>query len=285
MKYYVVLDGLNEGIFKDSKTICEDNKNYSKRKIYKFSSQSEAEKFYADNKRDKKFFTIALDSNDYKIAEISSDMNISDINNSNVTFKVFNGKENLIKYLDRNDKNINKMKNNNSYTCSETALYKDLFDYDVEYITTKENRKIDTLIAYIDGSFSQELQMYSSGIVLLDPNEEAPFKEISLVGNNSNILKYKNVAGEILASVFAMNYSQKVNAKKLVLYYDYNGVEDICKQNIVGKYLFFIYSMFYNHISKKIDIEFVKVKSHSKNKYNNRADKIAKDALISKGVL
>ena len=39
------------------------------------------------------------------------------------------------------------------------------------------------------------------------------------------------------------------------------------------------YQAFYDNISKNVDITFVKVKGHSGDKYNDLADKLAKEAL------
>ena len=41
-----------------------------------------------------------------------------------------------------------------------------------------------------------------------------------------------------------------------------------------------LYRDFYNSISKKLKVDFIKVKAHSGDKYNEEADKLAKEALV-----
>ena len=90
----------------------------------------------------------------------------------------------------------------------------------------------------------------------------------------------RNVAGEIYGSMAAMKYALEKGIKKLSIYYDYMGIAKWCtgawKANKTGTRA---YQAFYQEVIKKVQVHFVKVKGHSNDKYNDRADHLAKSAL------
>lgn len=135
---------------------------------------------------------------------------------------------------------------------------------------------IDEIKAYIDGSYDNNTNCYSFGCVLI--NDGKIYKFMKAFDDEFN--KYKNVAGEIKASSFIINYSINRNIKKLHIFYDYEGIEawytfrwkansDIAKR----------YQEFALNAKDKIDVVFHKVKGHSNNYYNEMVDKLAKEAL------
>ncbi|ORX84677.1 hypothetical protein BCR32DRAFT_325832 [Anaeromyces robustus] len=94
--------------------------------------------------------------------------------------------------------------------------------------------------------------------------------------------KMRNVAGEIEGSKKAMNFCIKNHIPEVDIYYDYAGIENwargIWKTNKKGT---IEYKEFYNQVKKNLKINFMKVKAHSNNKYNDIADKLAKKALFN----
>lgn len=132
-------------------------------------------------------------------------------------------------------------------------------------------------IAYVDGSFDEVSGNYGAGIVILLPKEEV---RISHMYNNPDMAEMRNVAGEIMASVEAMRYAASNGIKRIKIYHDYQGISSWCngewKTEKEGTKL---YKQFYEKISEKLDVEFVKVKGHSNNKLNDLADYLAKEAL------
>ena len=90
----------------------------------------------------------------------------------------------------------------------------------------------------------------------------------------------RNVAGEIMGAKAAMEYALQQGIKSLIIYHDYEGIAKWClnewKTNKEGTKK---YKEFYDSIKDKIQIQFVKVKGHSNDKYNDMADRLAKDAL------
>ena len=89
-----------------------------------------------------------------------------------------------------------------------------------------------------------------------------------------------NVAGEIKGAEAAMRFAVANQIKRLVIYHDYEGIAKWCngawKANKEGTKA---YQAYYKSIRSMLDIEFVKVKGHSNDHYNDMADALAKQAL------
>jgi ribonuclease HI len=89
----------------------------------------------------------------------------------------------------------------------------------------------------------------------------------------------RNVAGEIKGAEFVMRYCVENGIDKVRIYYDYEGIaawaEGRWKTNKEGT---IHYKRIFDELSEKLTVEFVKVKSHSGDKYNDMADRLAKDA-------
>lgn len=144
-------------------------------------------------------------------------------------------------------------------------------------ISQQSQYQNDTVIAYVDGSYNIATKEYSYGAVIFYQGKEEHF---SKKFSNPERASMRNVAGEIEGSMCAMNYCMEQNIPKLIIHYDYEGIERWCtgdwKANKEGT---IAYRDFYKEAVKKTDIRFVKVKGHSGDKYNDLADRLAKQAL------
>ncbi len=138
---------------------------------------------------------------------------------------------------------------------------------------TEEN----TAVAYVDGSYNIETQQFSFGVVMFCNGAEHTFSQSF---SDPLLASMRNVAGEIKGAEKAMGYCVENNIKSLEIYYDYEGIEKWCtgewKTNKEGT---IAYKRFYDEASKSVNIFFNKVKGHSGDKYNDMADRLAKDAL------
>jgi len=135
----------------------------------------------------------------------------------------------------------------------------------------------DTMIAYVDGSYDDSIRQFGSGIVILFNGEEKTF---SIRGTDESLIDMRNVAGEIKGAEKAMQYAVDNNVNVLIIYYDYEGIEKWCTRAwSARKEGTKKYRDFYDEVSKKVNIKFVKVKAHSGDKYNEEADKLAKESL------
>jgi len=153
----------------------------------------------------------------------------------------------------------------------------------INYLTGSNSSKkyqARTLISYVDGSYDSTSKIYGSGVVLLK-NEYN--KTYSFAGNNPEYAKSRNVAGEISAAIYAMEYTQTNKYEKLIINHDYIGLEKWAKGDWkANKKITIAYKNCYDIFSKLLNIEFVWVKSHSGDYYNELADKLAKKALTEK---
>ena len=132
-------------------------------------------------------------------------------------------------------------------------------------------------IAYVDGSYKESTNEYSFGAVLLMNNQEFHFKKSFPADELSSM---RNVAGEIKGAGFIIQYCVNRGINKLTVYHDYEGISKWYNfewnANLFGTKK---YQEFAANIKDVIDVEFVKVKGHSNDKYNDLADKLAKEAL------
>ena len=136
---------------------------------------------------------------------------------------------------------------------------------------------IDSGIAYVDGSFNVATGEFSYGVVMFHNGEELHFNQFF---NDKELASMRNVAGEIKGAEAAMQYAYDNQMKELTIYHDYEGISRWplreWKANKSGT---IAYQNFYDKISKNVNIKFVKVKGHSGDKYNDVADRLAKEAL------
>jgi ribonuclease HI len=90
----------------------------------------------------------------------------------------------------------------------------------------------------------------------------------------------RNVSGEILGSMAAVELALKLGLRELTVYYDYLGIEMWAtggwKRNKRGT---IAYHDFMQSARQKITITFQKVKGHSGVEGNEEADRLAKDAV------
>ncbi len=132
-------------------------------------------------------------------------------------------------------------------------------------------------LASVDGSYDQATSAYASGGVIIEGGKQYEF---SFAGNNPKLVSMRNVAGEIEAAKYAMDYCVEKGIKELVLFYDYEGIEKWCtgawsaKKEGTQEYV-----SHYNSIKSKLKVSFVKVKGHEGIELNEMADKLAKRAL------
>lgn len=137
------------------------------------------------------------------------------------------------------------------------------------------------LHAYIDGSYSEKVSRAGYGIVILLDGEITDM----IKGSSAKYMDMRNVAGELFAAGLAVMWAIERNFDEITLHYDYAGIACWadgswkCKREGTINYKSFI-----DKVSGKIKINFIKVKSHSGDMYNDMADKLAKEALSSEDI-
>lgn len=158
-----------------------------------------------------------------------------------------------------------------------------LFAVNNEVNTGQDNTIIPSssgIIAYVDGSYSQTIGKYSYGCILILPNKEIIREAKS--GSDSELIKYKNVTGEILGVMYAIEWCDKNNYSEIEICYDYSGIEKWATGEWTANNAFTQkYAAFIQDKRKTIAISFKKVTAHTGNKYNEEADRLAKSSLTS----
>lgn len=130
------------------------------------------------------------------------------------------------------------------------------------------------LVAYTDGSFKENGNLFGSGIVYLEDD-----KVIHTVSNKVNVGEYAvhhNIAAEVDAAIDAVLYAIENKYTHLQICHDYigighwsTGVWRAKKKMTIG------YVQFMAKARGHLDISFKHVKGHSGNRYNEMADKLA----------
>lgn len=140
------------------------------------------------------------------------------------------------------------------------------------------DEKLNYAKAYVDGSFRETDNSISFGVVFIWNNKIWKFSQ-RLFGPDE-LLKLRNVSGELMGSMYAMKVAKQNNINKLTIFHDYIGISKWAKNewkaNLPTTQK---YKTFFSNINKDIDVDFVWVKGHSKDKYNELADHLATNAI------
>lgn len=153
------------------------------------------------------------------------------------------------------------------------------------YLADEANRKLPEgegqqsmiAVAYVDGSYDKSSKRFASGVVFFWKGEELHFSEAF---EDPDLAEMRNVAGEIRAAQIAMQYSVDHQIPMLRIYHDYEGIAKWCTGEWQAKKEGTRdYRAFYQSLKDQLQVEFVKVKGHSGDQYNDLADALAKAAL------
>lgn len=155
--------------------------------------------------------------------------------------------------------------------------YSDAVSYIGGQVSLFDEPKENAAVAYVDGSYNIRTRQFAYGAVIFHDGNEYTFSESF---SDPELAAMRNVAGEIKGAQKAMSYCVENGIPALEIYYDYEGIEKWCtgawKANKTGT---IAYRDFFKEASKSVNISFNKVKGHSGDKYNDMADKLAKEAL------
>lgn len=134
-----------------------------------------------------------------------------------------------------------------------------------------------TSYAFVDGSYNETTRVYGYGGFLMHASKKYVLQGN---GNDEEMASMRNVAGEVLGSMAAMEKAIEIGIKELTIYYDYMGIEmwatGAWKRNKKGTVAYFDYVQ---NMKEKITLNFVKVKGHSGVDGNEEADRLAKEAV------
>ena len=134
-------------------------------------------------------------------------------------------------------------------------------------------------IAYVDGSFDGYSKTYGfGGFIFYEENGKKCVRVVQGAGNNPEMSKMRNVAGEISGAMRIVEEAIYLGLEEITLYYDYAGIENwVTGIWSCNKYETYEYSRFMHESSKQIRIHFHKVEGHSGDTGNDIVDTIAKE--------
>ena len=135
-----------------------------------------------------------------------------------------------------------------------------------------------TLVAFVDGSYDAKTGRYGFGCVLLTDDG----REIceNGWGNHPDAVSARNVAGELRATLTALKRAEEMGYKQVRICHDYSGISAWFKGEWkASSYVAKEYVAATEAYRGVLSVTFEKIAAHTGVKYNEMADRLAKDAL------
>ena len=143
----------------------------------------------------------------------------------------------------------------------------------------KQETKLDGLIAYVDGSYDRRTKRAGFGAVIILNGEVIHEASKETKVNEADNLW--NVSAEISGVLYAVEYAVKHNYSKIHVHYDYMGLEKWATNEWrANKETTKAYQEKIQKLMQQIEVDFIKVKAHTGDYYNERADDLAKEAIM-----
>lgn len=138
------------------------------------------------------------------------------------------------------------------------------------------------LVAFTDGSYDKDLKRYSYGVKFIRPDGSEA--DICGYGSNPAYIDSNNIIGEIFGVINALDWAISNEFEKIKIYHDYEGLSkwisgDWTANSKGAKMYISLYELKFKDF---LEIRFEKVPGHSNVIYNEKADQLAKSALVER---
>lgn len=135
----------------------------------------------------------------------------------------------------------------------------------------------EVCVAYVDGSYNAATGEFACGAVAFWQGEQIEFSKRY---DDRELAAMHNVAGEIMGAVTVIRWCLEQGIPAVEIHHDYQGIaawaQGLWKANREGTRA---YARFCQKAMERMGITFVKVKGHSGDPWNDRADALAKAAF------
>ncbi|WPQ59460.1 viroplasmin family protein [Paenibacillus polymyxa] len=152
---------------------------------------------------------------------------------------------------------------------------------DGSQVTKALEMQPDVLYCYVDGSYNNNIPNYSYGICAV-LNEKVVHIQNGQ-GNNPDAIEMQQIGGELLGAITSLQYAKNNRHPQVVILHDYLGVAHHATGfwKRTNKYSERYFTWMQNFFSSNTDmkVNFVKVKAHTGNNFNEIADGLAKLAI------
>lgn len=126
---------------------------------------------------------------------------------------------------------------------------------------------------YTDGSFNIYTKTAGFGFVIPEINNTTVYGPVT----DEEFSKQRNIAGEIIAVTEAIKYAEANSISEVIICHDYEGVAKWANGEWEAKNIYTQrYVEFIALKRQTMNISFIHIKGHSKDKYNDMADFAAK---------
>lgn len=133
----------------------------------------------------------------------------------------------------------------------------------------------DTLYVYVDGSYNEPLDIVGYGLVAVINGKEI-YRDFNGFKEHPHN-KSRNVFGEILGAIEAIEFAMQNKYTEVTIAYDYKGIECwATKEWKAQNEMTQTYVRYIDYVKNKIKINFLKIQAHTGNTFNELADELAK---------
>lgn len=258
MSFYAVKKGFKPGIYTTWEECKKQTNGYSNAIFKKFKTEQEAKDFINQK-------TPKSNSSKKTIKKISSKKKKKKNTNKTSNFQP------ATIYKSQNH-NITNSKNKTvviTPTIQSTKV--------ISNNNSNSSLNLPKVYAFVDGSFNETTRVYGyGGFVVINGEKHI----LQGKGNDIDMAKMQNVAGEILGSIAAMQFAIDNHLHTITILYDYFGIEKWTTGEWEAKLNYTkAYKQFFDLTKNYVNIKFQKVKAHSNIDGNEEADKLAKQAV------